>query len=229
MPKETVFVVEDEEDILELVAYNLTKEGYQVQGFTRGEDALRQMRLHSVGGVVLDLMLPGMDGLEVCKTIRNTPETKHVPIVMLTAKGEEADIVAGLELGADDYIVKPFSPRVLVARLRAVMRRRRERETADKDPIRMNDIEIHPGRHEVLVEGKRADMTSSEFKALYYLASRPGWVFTRYQIVEAVHGSNYPVTDRSVDVLMVGLRKKLGKAGKMIQTVRGIGYRFKDS
>jgi len=223
-----VFVVEDEEDILELIVYNLTKEGYQVRGFTRGEDALRQARLGPPGCMVLDLMLPGIDGLEVCRTLRGNTDTQKVPIIMLTAKGEEADIVAGLELGADDYIVKPFSPRILLARLRAVLRRRRERDTTEREPLEIKGIEIHPGRHEVVVDGKRVDLTSSEFKALYYLADRPGWVFTRYQIVEAVHGSNYPVTDRSVDVLMVGLRKKLGKAGRAIETVRGIGYRFRD-
>jgi len=178
--------------------------------------------------MVLDLMLPGIDGLEVCRTLRGNTDTQKVPIIMLTAKGEEADIVAGLELGADDYIVKPFSPRILLARLRAVLRRRRERDTTEREPLEIKGIEIHPGRHEVVVDGKRVDLTSSEFKALYYLADRPGWVFTRYQIVEAVHGSNYPVTDRSVDVLMVGLRKKLGKAGRAIETVRGIGYRFRD-
>jgi two-component system phosphate regulon response regulator PhoB len=228
MAKETIFVVEDDEDILELVAYNLTKEGYDVQGFTNGEEALRRLRVNGAGCVVLDLMLPGMDGLEFCKIIRNTPEIRHTPIVMLTAKGEETDIVTGLELGADDYIVKPFSPRVLIARLRAVLRRKRDKASAEQQPINIHDIQIHPGRHEVTIEGEKLDLTSSEFRALYFLASRPGWVFTRYQIVETVHGSNYPVTDRSVDVLIVSLRKKLGAAGNYIETVRGIGYRFKE-
>ncbi|MFP4415689.1 MAG: response regulator [Chitinispirillaceae bacterium] len=226
--KQSIFVIEDEEDILELVAYNLTREGYQVQGFTSGEKALSYMRTHNTDCIVLDLMLPGMDGLEVCKTIRNTPETKNTPIVMLTAKGEEADIVTGLELGADDYIVKPFSPRILIARVRAVLRRRQPNSTDERQTIRINSMEIHPGRHEVLIGDSSVQLTSSEFRALHYLARKPGWVFTRYQIVEAVHGSNYPVTDRSVDVLIVGLRKKLGDAGKHIETVRGIGYRFKE-
>ncbi len=226
--KHSVFIVEDEEDILELVAYNLTREGYQVQGFTSGEQALSHLRTHNTDCIVLDLMLPGMDGLEVCKTIRNTPETKNIPIVMLTAKGEEADIVTGLELGADDYIVKPFSPRILIARVRAVLRRRQRTIADERHPIRINNLEIHPGRHEVLINNEPIQLTSSEFRALHYLAGKPGWVFTRYQIVEAVHGSNYPVTDRSVDVLIVGLRKKLGDAGGHIETVRGIGYRFKE-
>jgi two-component system phosphate regulon response regulator PhoB len=228
MPRETVFVVEDEEDILELVSYNLSKEGYQVRGFTRGEDALRQLRATGAGAIILDLMLPGMDGLEVCRQVRADPKMQGTPVVMLTAKGEESDVVAGLELGADDYIVKPFSPRILLARLRAVLRRKRQKETAEQEPLSIHGLEIHPGRHEVLVDGKKVELTSSEFRALYHLASRPGWVYTRYQIVEAVHGSSYPVTDRSVDVLIVGLRRKLGDAGRYIQTVRGIGYRFKD-
>ncbi|MBD3390504.1 MAG: response regulator [Chitinivibrionales bacterium] len=228
MARETVFVVEDEEDIQELITYNLMKEGYHVRGFTNGEDALVQLRNGKSDCIILDIMLPGMDGLEMARAVRNSPGTKHVPIIMLTAKGEEADIVAGLELGADDYIVKPFSPRILVARLRAVLRRKQERPVEDQRPVKIHNIEIHPGRHEVMIDGKAVTLTSSEFKALHFLSSRPGWVFTRYQIVEAVHGVNYPVTDRSVDVLVVGLRKKLGKAGKYVETVRGIGYRFKE-
>lgn len=228
MSKESVYLVEDEDAILELISYNLNKEGYQVKGFTNGEDLLRELRTGSAGCIVLDLMLPGMDGLEVCRRIRSTPEIGHTPIIMLTAKGEESDIVAGLELGADDYIVKPFSPRILVARLKAVLRRRRNKSAGAMAPVAMYELEINPGRHEVTVDGNNVDLTSSEFKALHFLASRPGWVFTRYQIVETVHGSNYPVTDRSVDVLVVGLRKKLGDAGRYIETVRGIGYRFRD-
>jgi two-component system phosphate regulon response regulator PhoB len=228
MAKQLIFVVEDEEDILELVGYNLNKEGYQVQGFTNGEEALRQLRAGRADCLVLDLMLPGMDGLDVCKTIRNTPETRHLPIIMLTAKGEEADIVSGLEIGADDYIVKPFSPRVLVARIRAVLRRKQQAPGDEQQILKIHDVEIHPGRHVVMVDQIPVQLTSSEFSALHFLASKPGWVFTRYQIVEAVHGINYPVTDRSVDVLIVGLRKKLGPHGKLIETVRGIGYRFRE-
>ena len=228
MSKELVYVVEDDEDILELVAYNLSKEHYRVQGFGKGEDALGQMRLRKPDCVVLDLMLPGMDGLEVCKAIKSSGEMKSIPVIMLTAKGEESDIVTGLELGADDYIVKPFSPRVLVARIRAILRRGTSEAGEDRRFLQLHGLEIHPGRHEVTAEGKRVNLTSSEFKALHFLASRPGWVFSRYQIVEAVHGINYPVTDRSVDVLIVGLRKKLGNHGKLIETVRGIGYRFRE-
>jgi two-component system phosphate regulon response regulator PhoB len=228
MPKEFVLVVEDEEDILELIAYNLAKEGYQVKGVPSGEEALTHLRTRKADCIVLDLMLPGMDGLEVCKNVRKAPDTAQLPIIMLTAKGEELDVVTGLEVGADDYIVKPFSPRVLVARLRAVLRRKQQESVLEQKPLEIHGMEIHPGRHEVVIGDKRIDLTSSEFKALYYLACRPGWVFTRFQIVEAVHGANYPVTDRSVDVLIVGLRRKLGPSGKCIQTVRGIGYRFKE-
>jgi two-component system phosphate regulon response regulator PhoB len=148
---------------------------------------------------------------------------------MLTAKGEESDIVTGLELGADDYIIKPFSPRVLLARIRAVLRRREVKPVDESATINIHNLVIHPGRHEVLVDGKRVDLTATEFRLLHLLARRPGWVFTRYQIVDALHGEDYPVTDRSVDVQCVGLRKKLGSAGEFIETVRGVGYRFKES
>jgi two-component system phosphate regulon response regulator PhoB len=178
--------------------------------------------------VVLDLMLPGIDGLEVCKTLKNDPATRQIPVVMLTAKGEEVDVVTGLELGADDYIPKPFSPRVLVARIRAALRRQIQETANENATIQVHDLTIHPGRHQVLVKDKPVDLTATEFRVLHFLARRPGWVFTRYQIVDAVHGYDYPVTDRSVDVQIVGLRKKMGSAGKYIQTVRGVGYRFKE-
>lgn len=228
MARETLVVVEDDEDIRELVRYNLAKEGYRVLEYSRGEDALRQMEQSGVACILLDLMLPGMDGFEVARAVRSNPQLKNTPIVMLTAKGEDSDVVAGLELGADDYIVKPFSPRVLVARVRAVLRRRRAgKPSAEASPIDAGGIGIHPGRREVSVGGQVIDLTHSEFQALHYLASRPGWVFSRAQIIEAVHGPGYPVTDRSVDVLIVGLRRKLGDAGSAIETVRGTGYRFR--
>jgi two-component system phosphate regulon response regulator PhoB len=228
MIKETIFVVEDDEDIQELIRFNLSKEGYSVKSFSTGETMLPLLSNTPVGCVILDLMLPGMDGLEICRKIRQAKETAHIPIIMVTAKGSEADIVTGLELGADDYIVKPFSIRILIARLKAVLRREQQEKDLDQKPLSINAIDIHPGRREVKIAGQPVELTSSEFKALYLLANRPGWVFTRYQIVEDVHGINYPVTDRSVDVLMVGLRKKLGAAGDSIDTVRGMGYRFKD-
>ena len=228
MAKEKILVVDDEEDILELLRFNLSREGYQVSCAASGEEALSLVRSEIPGLIVLDLMLPGIDGLEVTRRLKNDPNTKNIPIVMLTAKGEEADIVTGLELGADDYITKPFSPRILVARVRAVLRRKVKEPSEDTSAFQIHNLLIHPGRHEVLVNGKPVQLTFTEFAILNYLARRPGWVFTRFQIVDAVRGEDYPVTDRSVDVQIVGLRRKLGPAGKYIETVRGVGYRFKE-
>jgi two-component system phosphate regulon response regulator PhoB len=228
MPTRTILAVDDEEDILELVEYNLAKEGFRVIRVTSGEEALRASQSQSPDLILLDLMLPGLDGLEVCKRLKADARTADIPVVMLTAKGEEADIVLGLELGAEDYVTKPFSPRVLAARVRAVFRRKTKSDSPADKALQVHDIEIEPGRHEVVVAGKPVRLTFTEFKILHFLAGRPGWVFTRYQIVEAVRGDDYAVTDRAVDVQIVGLRKKLGKQGKYIETVRGVGYRFKE-
>ena len=174
-------------------------------------------------------MLPGIDGLDVCKSLKGDSKTKSIPIIMVTAKGEDADVVSGLELGAEDYVTKPFSPRILSARVKAALRRQRGPldDKSAKAPITIEELHINPGRHEVLIKDKLIELTNTEFKLLHLLASQPGWVFTRYQIVDNVHGEDYPVTDRSVDVQVVGLRKKLGRYGKCIETVRGVGYRFK--
>ncbi|MEI7473638.1 MAG: response regulator transcription factor [bacterium] len=228
MPKEKIFIVEDEEDILELVRYNLAKEGYEVDGVMSGEEALKVIKQKMPDLIILDLMLPGVDGLQVCKTIKSTVETKHIPVVMLTAKGEESDIVMGLELGADDYVTKPFSPKVLMARIKTVLRRKSSEEIDEESTVKIDELIIYPGKREVLVEGEPVILTYTEFQVLHLLARRPGWVFTRYQIVGTVHGEEYDVTDRSVDVLIVGLRKKLGSYGSYIETVRGVGYKFKD-
>ena len=228
MAKEHILVVEDEEDILELVRYNLMKEGYRVTGVLTGEEGLKAARSQPPDLIVLDLMLPGMDGLTVCRELKMDAKTRELPIIILTAKGEEADIVAGLELGADDYVTKPFSPRVLLARLRAVLRRRQAEPQAEVDAIELHELTIHPGRHEVLVQGQPVDLTSTEFRLLSFLARRPGWVFTRSQIVQGVQGEDYSVSERAVDVQIVGLRKKLGAVGKYVETVRGVGYRFKE-
>jgi len=229
MPNEHILIVEDDEAIQELEAYNLSKERFRVTRVATGEDALRKLKTDPFNLVLLDLMLPGIDGLEVCRTIRKNPATESLPVMMVTAKGEESDIVAGLELGADDYIVKPFSPKVLVARVKAILRRKKKTGTGPSgQPVEIHGIAIHPGRHEVTTHGRAVDLTNMEFRVLQFLAERPGWVFTRYQIVEAVRGENYPVTDRSVDVMIVGLRKKLGKAGETIETVRGVGYRCRE-
>jgi two-component system phosphate regulon response regulator PhoB len=221
-----ILSIDDEEDILELIRFNLTRDGYHVICSASGEDALNKVFLDSFDLVLLDLMLPGIDGLDVAKAIKNNAKTKEIPIIMLTAKGEEADIVTGLELGADDYITKPFSPRVLMARIKAVLRRKEREQVATGNSIKVHELEIDSAKHEVMVSGKRIELTFTEFEVLKYLAENPGWVFTRSQIVDAVRGDGYAVTDRSVDVQIVGLRKKLGETGKYNETVRGVGYRF---
>jgi len=228
MPKEQILVVDDEEDILELVRFNLSKEGYQVICAATGEKAVEIARSGLPDLVVLDLMLPGMDGLEVAKFLKNDPETQNIPIIMLTAKGEESDVVTGLELGADDYVTKPFSPRILMARVKAALRRKVAEPPDGSEVVKIHNLVIHPGRREVRVGNKPVDLTFTEFEILSYLVRRPGWVFTRFQIVDAVRGADYFVTDRSVDVQIVGLRKKLGPGGKFVETVRGVGYRFKE-
>ncbi len=226
MPKEHILAVDDEEDILEIIRYNLIKENYYVTCITSGEEALTKAKSEKPDLILLDLMLPEMDGFEICKLLKNDPETSHISIIMITAKGEEADIVAGLELGADDYITKPFSPKVLIARIRTVLRRKRTPQPQDRKVIRIQNLFIDPSRFEVKVDNKLIELTATEFQILLFLAQHPGWVFTRSQIIDNVKGDDYPVTDRSVDVQIVGLRKKLESAGEYIKTVRGIGYRF---
>jgi two-component system phosphate regulon response regulator PhoB len=228
MAREHILIVEDEEEIQELIAYNLSREGFRTSIAGSGEDALKKVRSERIDVVILDLMLPGMDGLDVCKALKKEEKTASIPVLMLTAKGEESDIVTGLELGADDYIVKPFSPKVLVARIKTVLRRKSAEPVDDSQPVVIHDLSIHPGRREVLFKKRAVELTNMEFRVLHLLAGKPGWVFSRYQIVEGVRGDNYPVTDRSVDVLIVGLRKKLGVAGDYIETVRGVGYRFRE-
>jgi len=227
MSKATILVVDDEEDIRELVELNLRREGYMVLTSETGEQALTLTRTKTPDLVVLDLMLPGMDGLEVCKRLKTDPGLQHIPVVMLTAKGEESDIVTGLELGADDYIAKPFSGKVLIARIRRLLRKTTE-ATDDKPLVKVHGLVVDPNRHEVSLNGKLVTLTLTEFNILHTLARRPGVVFTRYQIVDAIHGDDYLVTDRAIDVQIVALRRKLGSCGKLIETVRGVGYRFKD-
>ena len=227
MAKPTILVVDDEEDIRELVALNLRREGYSVVACETGEQALKQISTKAPEAIILDLMLPGIDGLEVCRRLKADPKTQQIAVVMLTAKGEEVDIVTGLELGADDYVTKPFSGKVLVARLRRLLRR--QRETEDENAVvKIHELTIDPTRHEVLVGTEAVTLTLTEFNILHTLARRPGRVFTRYQIVDSIHGSDYLVTDRAVDVQIVSLRKKLGSCAKYVDTVRGVGYRFLD-
>ncbi|MBF0411280.1 MAG: response regulator transcription factor [Desulfamplus sp.] len=233
MLKETILIVDDEEDILELVKYNLEREGYTTISAITGEAALKLASEIQPSLIVLDLMLPGIDGLEVTKILRAACSTAHIPIVMLTAKGEESDIVTGLELGANDYMSKPFSPRELVARIRAILRRVPAqsgtiRETDNIGYTILGEMVIDHGRHIVKIADNPVDLTYSEFELLAFLSAKRGWVFTRGQIMDAIHGDNYAVTERSVDVIVAGLRKKLGEFANSIETVRGVGYRFKD-
>ncbi len=230
MAKGRILAVDDEEDILELIRYNLEREGYSVTCVETGEDCVEKVRETPPDLVLLDLMLPGIDGLSVCRILKSDAKTSSVPVVMLTAKGEEADIVSGLELGAEDYVTKPFSTKVLVARVRSVLRRANAASSPAEAGavIKRRDIVINPGRRETVVKGVSVNLTFSEFEILMLLARRPGWVYTRSQIVNEIKGSDYPVTERAVDVQIVGLRKKLGECGSCIETIRGVGYRFKD-
>ena len=229
MSKETILIVDDEEDILELIKFNLKGEGYNILQAMTGEEAIKIAKQSGPDLMVLDLMLPGIDGLEVTRYLKKNDATANIPIVMLTAKGEESDIVTGLELGANDYISKPFSPRELTARIRAILRRRQKNSA--EPPVRVRqegDMVIDRAKHRVTIEGKLIELTLSEFELLSFLAEKKGWVFTRGQIVDAIHGENYAVTERSIDVIIVGLRKKLGSYSSCIETVRGVGYRFKE-
>ena len=229
MVKETILIVDDEQDIIELIKYNLKNEGYSILTAQTGEQAIKIAKQSRPDLMVLDLMLPGIDGLEVTKYLKNNEQTKDIPIVMLTAKGEESDIVTGLELGANDYISKPFSPKVLVARIRAILRRRNKNSANTRDRIKQEgDMIIDRARHVVKIEGNAVDLTLSEFELLSFLADKKGWVFTRGQIVDAIRGENYAVTERSIDVIIVGLRKKLRNYASFIETVRGVGYRFRE-
>lgn len=227
MANEKILIVDDEEDILELMTFNLAREGYKVFTADNGEKALKNAKSEIPDMIILDLMLPGIDGLEVARSLKSRDSTKSIPIIMLSAKGDESDIVSGLELGADDYVTKPFSPKVLIARIRAVLRRKSD-EIIENIPLNVHGFMIDPQRREVVIDGNTVELTFTEFQVLHFLAKRPGWVFTRSQIVDAAKGDNYAVTDRSVDVQIVGLRKKLGEAGKYIETVRGVGYRFRE-
>ncbi len=227
MAKARIHVVEDEKDILELIQLNLEREGYKVKTVENGEDCIKIARDKVPDLLILDLMLPGMDGLDVCRIMKNDSKTRHIPIIMLTAKGEESDMITGLEMGADDYMTKPFSPKVLTARVKAVLRKV-SIASGEEGVIKKKDMIIDQGRREVLYKGKKVDLTFTEFELLYLLSKRPGWVFTRNQIVQAVKGDGYPVTERAIDVQIVGLRKKLGDACSFIETIRGVGYRFRD-
>ena len=225
MKGKTILIVEDEAAIRELIHFNLEQEGYTVMPVETGEEALAITGKASLDLIVLDLMLPGIDGLQVCKVL----STQDIPILMVTAKSSDADIVLGLEMGADDYITKPFSPRVLVARVRAILRRRENfagKAEKDQTIIIHKGIEINTTRHTITNGDNRIDLSATEFSILEFLVENPGWVFSRNQIIETCKNSDYPVTERSVDVQILSIRKKLGEKGALIETVRGIGYRM---
>jgi two-component system alkaline phosphatase synthesis response regulator PhoP len=228
MAHETILIVEDEKDIAELVAYNLKREGFRTRIAESGEKGLALAAANPPSLILLDLMLPGVDGREVCRRLKAGEATRSIPLVMLTARGEDTDVVAGLELGADDYITKPFSPKVLVARVRSVLRRRAEPAPELSDHIRIHDLDIDVVRHQVRCRGAAVELSATEFGLLVFLARRPGWVFSRAQIISGVRGEDYPVTERAVDVQVLGLRRKLGACGEVIETVRGVGYRLKE-
>lgn len=227
--KQKVLVVDDEKDILELISYNLEKNGYIVTTAKSGEEAYDLIKEKHFDLVILDLMLPGIDGLDLCKIIKSEKASQNIPIVMVTAKSEEADKVAGLEIGADHYVTKPFSPRELLAIVKATLRRKVTAIEEEPMEIIRGDLVIHTGRHEILLKGKPIELTNLEFRILLTLAKRPGWVMTRYQIVDATRGEGISVTDRTIDVHIVSLRKKLGEYADMIETVRGVGYKFKEN
>jgi len=219
-----IAIVDDEPDILELISYHLKKERFEVREFRDGEGLLSFIETMLPDLVILDLMLPGMDGLEVCRVLRGNSRTSSVPIIMLTAKGSEADKVVGLELGADDYVVKPFSPRELVARVKAVLRRAKVEEKGES--LVIGDLAIDTNRFEVRFKGRRIDLTPTEFRILAILAERPGWVFTRNQLLDELWQEDKVVLDRTIDVHIRHLREKLGEGGRLIKTVRGIGYKL---
>ena len=224
---ELIAVIDDELDILELVSLHLTKHGFKVKGFQDAQSFFEFLSSQTPDLIVLDLMLPDTDGIEICKYLKSKEEFKTIPIIMLTARTTEADKVLGLELGADDYVTKPFSPRELVARVKAVLRRKATQDTSKK--IKIGDILlIDLDKFEVFVENKKVDLTPTEFRILKILSTRKGWVFTRNQILDHLWGMDKAVLDRTIDVHIKNLREKLGKAKKFIKSVRGVGYKIEE-
>jgi two-component system, OmpR family, alkaline phosphatase synthesis response regulator PhoP len=226
----TVLIVDDEKDIRDLVAYNLSKEGFAVLTAADGNEAIRQLTEHKVALVILDIMMPGMDGLEVCKHIRQHEATANLPVIFLTARSSEVDQIVGLELGADDYIQKPVSPRILVARVKAALRRSNSKapkldETAD-EKVTIDNLEIDRSSYRVSLAGKDIFFPRKEFELLYFLASHPGRVYSRDTLLNQIWGEGAYVVERTVDVHIFKVREKLGRLGERIETVKGVGYRF---
>ncbi|MEC7726787.1 MAG: response regulator [Planctomycetota bacterium] len=231
MAKAKIIVVEDEPDILELISYNLEREGYRVIRCRDGEQGLSRIRTDNPDLVVLDLMLPGMDGVEVCREVKADPVTRKIPVVMVTAKSEESDVILGLGIGADDYLAKPFSPRELVARIKVVLRRGRAGEDgagSNDERVARGELIIDVGRFEARKGGQLLSLTPTEMRLLHFLASHPGRVFPRSHLLSRVLGEDVIVDDRNIDVHVRALRQKLGDSSRCIETVRGVGYRFMD-
>ena len=227
MSKGTILVIDDEKDLLELVRYNLEKDGYDVISARDGQSGVEIASRHRPDLIVLDIMMPGMDGLEVCRRLRADQRTARVPLIMLTARATEADRIVGLEMGADDYVTKPFSPRELVARVRAALRRTAlQQEPAEV--IRHGQVSVDVRRHEVTCDGAQVQLTATEFKILQFLAARPGRVLSRDEIIDAALGRDAAVFDRTIDVHVTAIRRKLGRCADHIETVRGFGYKFRD-
>ena len=227
MKKPKIVVIEDEVDILEVINYNLSKEGFDVCSALDGEEGLALIKKEVPDLVLLDLMLPGLDGIEICRKLKTDYSTRSIPIIMVTAKGEESDIVLGLGMGADDYIVKPFRPRELMARIRSVLRRGDFIEEGE-GLVSIDELVIDINRHEVKLEEKKIVLTAMEFKLLHFLASHPGQVFTRENLLNHVSSDDTFIIDRNIDVHIRSIRKKLNKHRELIETIHRVGYRFRD-
>jgi two-component system phosphate regulon response regulator PhoB/two-component system alkaline phosphatase synthesis response regulator PhoP len=227
LAKKLVVIIDDEPDIVELVSLHLQKAGYNAKGFLNAKDFFDFMNISVPDLVLLDLMLPDADGFEICKYLRKRDEFSSMPIIMLTAKGEETDKVIGLELGADDYVTKPFSPKELVARVKAVLRRHAQEDLQQKIEIG-NLLTLFPEKHEAYVDNQKIELTPTEFKILKFLSQKKGWVFTRDQILDYLWGQDKAVLDRTVDVHIKHLREKLGKAAELIKNIRGVGYKIEE-
>ena len=221
----SILLIDDEPDLVSLVRFNLEREGYRVRAAADGAAGYEAAKRDLPDLILLDLMLPGMDGLEVCRRLRAESRTARIPIIMLTAKGGEADRVVGLEMGADDYVAKPFSPRELVARVKAVLRRAAAPQE-DDGALAAGEIQLDPGRHEVTVKGKPVTLTATEFRLLHTLMRRPGQAFSRDRLIDGAIGEDAHVVDRTIDVHVTSLRRKLGRSATLIETVRGVGYRL---
>jgi len=227
-PKVAILIIEDDPEIQEMLSFAMAREGWKLVQVRTGEEGLDYLKKNQANCILMDIMLPGMDGLKLLKKIKEIEKCRNIPVIMTTARGEEADIITGLELGADDYVVKPYSPKVLIARIRASLRRQEEGSSGVKERLwQQGKLRLDADRHIASYDDKPLDLYATEFALLQHFLSHPDIVFTRSQIIAAIKGADYPVTDRSVDVQILGLRKKLGEAGDIIETIRGVGYRLK--